>query len=74
MSDYADYFIDGPGIDRTATSWNRYGKTKAKKVVSFSLNDDQAAKYKALGGAVAMRKLIEAAPLPLPASPEEGTS
>jgi hypothetical protein len=59
MGDYADYFIDGPGIDRTVPLWNSRGKTKGKKTVTFTLNAAQAASYKAIGGAAAVRKLIE---------------
>jgi hypothetical protein len=55
-------------------TWDNRRRASKRKPISFTLSAEEYAKYKALGGAVAMRKLIVATPIasehPSPSEPD----
>ena len=74
MSDYRDYFVDGPGIDPgLRPSYYRYNRQKRTYVLNLRMNAVQREKYRAIGGAPALKRLLDAAPMPVPLLKEGAT-
>ena len=62
MGEMCDFMNEYPGLWRSLEP--KYKKSSVRVMYTISLSKKQREKVRLLGGAVAIRKLIEQAPLP----------